>query len=93
MSDAVLILAQIDDASGELLGRVLEQLTDLGAKNVQLLANVGKKGRPGYTLLVDIPGDAEQEVAPACWTPRKRLWVRRAVWPEDARWIDEAESN
>ena len=63
MSDAVLLLAQIDDAPGELLGRVLDQLSDLGARNVQLLANVGKKGRPGHTLLVDIPADAEQEVA------------------------------
>lgn len=63
MSDAVLLLAQIDDAPGELLGRVLDQLSDLGARNVQLLANIGKKGRPGHTLLVDIPADAEEEVA------------------------------
>jgi uncharacterized protein (DUF111 family) len=63
MSNAVLLLAQIDDAPGELLGHVLEQLDGLGAKNVQLLANIGKKGRPGYTLLVDIDADAEQEVA------------------------------
>jgi pyridinium-3,5-bisthiocarboxylic acid mononucleotide nickel chelatase len=63
MSDVVLILAQIDDAPGELLGRVLDQLTGLGAKNVQLLAGVGKKGRPGYTLLVDVPAEAEEEVA------------------------------
>jgi uncharacterized protein (DUF111 family) len=63
MGEVVLILAQVDDAPGELLGRVLDQLTDLGAKNVQLLAGVGKKGRPGYTLLVDVPADIEEEVA------------------------------
>lgn len=63
MSDAVLLLAQIDDAPGELLGRVLEQLSELGAKNVQLLSNIGKKGRPGHTLLVDIASDQEWEAA------------------------------
>jgi hypothetical protein len=34
-------------------------------------------------------GYAEKDVAPACWTPRRRLWVRREVWPEDARWLAE----
>lgn len=63
MSADVLLLAQVDDAPGELLGRVLDQLSDLGARNVQLMANIGKKGRPGHTLLVDIPADAEQDVA------------------------------
>lgn len=36
-------------------------------------------------------GYAEQDVAPACWTPRRVLWVRREVWREDARWISEDE--
>ncbi|ODU06160.1 MAG: hypothetical protein ABS81_05490 [Pseudonocardia sp. SCN 72-86] len=63
MSEPVLLLAQIDDAPGELLADVMDQLTDLGAVNIQLLANIGKKGRPGHTLLVDIPADAEDEVA------------------------------
>ncbi len=35
-------------------------------------------------------GYAEEDVAPACWSPRKRLWVRREVWPEDAPWLCEA---
>jgi hypothetical protein len=34
-------------------------------------------------------GYAEEDVAPACWSPRKRLWVRREVWPEDATWLCE----
>lgn len=34
-------------------------------------------------------GYAEEDVAPACWSPCKRLWVRREVWPEDARWLFE----
>ncbi|MCL4709610.1 MAG: hypothetical protein KJZ73_00040 [Pseudorhodoplanes sp.] len=34
-------------------------------------------------------GYAEEDVAPACWSPRKRLWVRREVWSEDAPWLCE----
>ena len=34
-------------------------------------------------------GYAEEDVAPAYWSPRKCLWVRRAIWPEDAPWTCE----
>lgn len=34
-------------------------------------------------------GYAEEDVAPACWSPRKRLWVRREAWPEDAPWLEK----
>ncbi|GIK79777.1 MAG: hypothetical protein BroJett024_08820 [Alphaproteobacteria bacterium] len=34
-------------------------------------------------------GYAEEDMAPAFWSPRKRLWVRREVWPEDAPWTYE----
>ena len=75
------MLAQIDDAPGELLGRVLDQLPDLGAKNVQLLSSVGKKGRPGYTLLVDVPAAAEEEVA-VLLAAEVGLWGYRVLHAE-----------
>ncbi|MCZ4093310.1 nickel insertion protein [Sinorhizobium psoraleae] len=59
----ILIMAQIDDAPGELLGHVVEKMTELGAKNVQLLPSLGKKGRPAYVLLVDIKAEDEPEFA------------------------------
>ena len=59
----ILVMAQIDDASGELLARVIEQMGEMGAKNIQLLSSLGKKGRPGYVLLVDILAEDEQEFA------------------------------
>ncbi|MBB4188444.1 hypothetical protein GGE07_005123 [Sinorhizobium terangae] len=59
----ILIMAQIDDAPGELLGHVIEKMTDLGAKNVQLLPSLGKKGRPAYVLLVDIKAEDEPDFA------------------------------
>ncbi len=60
---AVLILAQVDDRSGEVLGRALGELLDLGAHNAQLLASHTKKGRPGTILLVDLEEEVEAAVA------------------------------
>ena len=62
-SNVILLMVQIDDAPGELLGSVLEQMGEMGAKNVQLLSSVGKKGRPGYVLLVDINAEDEGDIA------------------------------
>jgi uncharacterized protein (DUF111 family) len=62
-SRVILLMTQIDDAPGELLGRVLEQMNEMGARNVQLLSGVGKKGRPGYVLLIDINAEDEAEFA------------------------------
>lgn len=59
----ILLMAQIDDAPGELLGRVISQMAEMGARNVQLLSSLGKKGRPGYVLLVDIEAGDEAEFA------------------------------
>ena len=59
----ILLMAQIDDAPGELLGRVVSQMAEMGARNVQLLSSLGKKGRPGYVLLVDIEAGDEAEFA------------------------------
>ncbi|MCC6869012.1 MAG: DUF111 family protein [Burkholderiales bacterium] len=59
----LLLLAQVDDAPGELLGEVMQRLAAIGAKNVQLLSSLAKKGRPGYVLLIDILAPQETEVA------------------------------
>ncbi|MDX8496356.1 pyridinium-3,5-bisthiocarboxylic acid mononucleotide nickel chelatase [Mesorhizobium sp. VK22B] len=59
----ILLMAQIDDAPGELLGHIIDKMTDMGAKNVQLLSSLGKKGRPAYVLLVDINAEDEPEFA------------------------------
>jgi uncharacterized protein (DUF111 family) len=59
----MLMLAQIDDRSGEVLGAALEHLMALGAHNVQLLDAHTKKGRPGFVLLIDVADALEHEVA------------------------------
>lgn len=58
-----LIIAQVDHASGEVVGQAVQELMQLGTKNVQLLQSVTKKGRPGYLLLIDLPGDRVDDVA------------------------------
>ncbi|CDX35105.1 hypothetical protein MPLSOD_200051 [Mesorhizobium sp. SOD10] len=63
MPGVILLMAQIDDAPGELLGHVLDKMTEMGAKNVQLLSSLGKKGRPSFVLLVDIDAEDEPEFA------------------------------
>ena len=59
----MLLLVQIDDRSGEVLGHALEELGQMGVRNVQLLASLTKKGRPGSLLLVDLEEELESEVA------------------------------
>ena len=61
----MLLLVQIDDRSGEVLGNALEELMSLGARNVQLLSSVTKKGRPGHVLLIDLEPAAEGRFGPA----------------------------
>lgn len=63
MSRQILILAQVDDASGEVLQDVAERLHGLGVRNLQILASVGKKARPAHVLLIDADETLEEEIA------------------------------
>lgn len=58
----MILLAQVDDASGEVLAAAVPELLDVGASNVQVLASVTKKGRPGHVVLVDVCAEREAEV-------------------------------
>jgi len=77
-SNVILLMAQIDDAPGELLGSVLNQMGEMGAKNVQLLSSFGKKGRPGYVLLVDINAEDEADFA-ALLAAELGIWGYRVL--------------
>ncbi len=77
-SGVILILAQIDDAPGELLAEVMDRLERLGAKNVQLLSSLTKKGRPGYVMMVDLPADKESEAA-ALLAEELGIWGYRVM--------------
>lgn len=56
-------MAQVDDVSGELLGEFIQRLEGLGARNVQIVSTVTKKGRPGHILYIDVPDELESDVA------------------------------
>jgi uncharacterized protein (DUF111 family) len=64
MSESMrLLMAQVDDVPGELLGEFIQRVEDLGARNVQIVASITKKGRPGYIVYIDVPARLESEVA------------------------------
>ncbi len=48
-----LVIVQVDHLSGELLGDALGRLWASGARNVQLLPTLAKKGRPGQIVMID----------------------------------------
>ncbi|WFU11870.1 DUF111 family protein (plasmid) [Rhizobium sp. CB3090] len=97
----ILIMAQIDDVPGELLGHVIDKMTEMGAKNVQLLSSLGKKGRPSYVLLVDIKAEDEPDFAAllvgdlGIWGYRvlesqhKHFDIRRYQTTLELRWGEE----
>jgi hypothetical protein len=58
-----LILAQVDNISGEVLGFALEKLMELGAHNVQIIPTITKKSRPGSIILIDASLEKENAVA------------------------------
>ena len=77
-SAMLLILAQVDDATGEVLQDVMERLHRAGSRNVQLLASLTKKGRPGHVLLIDVPAAREDDVALVLGT-ELGVWGYRVV--------------
>ena len=58
-----LLMAQVDDVPGELMGEFIRRAEDLGARNVQAVASITKKGRPGYIVYVDVPASREAAIA------------------------------
>lgn len=47
-----MVETNVDDATGETLGNLIEKLTDAGAKDVMVLTGTGKKGRPSHLVRV-----------------------------------------
>jgi uncharacterized protein (DUF111 family) len=57
-----LLLAQVDDVSGEIIGFFISRVLDKGARNVHVIPTLTKKNRPGYILLVDVEPSAEESI-------------------------------
>lgn len=63
MPPDLLIMVQVDDATGETLSHVTGLVIAAGARNVQILGTTTKKGRPGHVCLIDLPSEREDDVA------------------------------
>ena len=75
-SSSLLILAQVDHASGDIIATVIDRICDLGAKNVHLVPSLTKKGRPGYLLFLDVPANLLDEVSTVLATELGILGLR-----------------
>ena len=59
---SLLVMAQLDNVPGDVIASVIGRLCSLGAKNVNLVPSLTKKGRPGYLLFVDVPERLVDEI-------------------------------
>ena len=59
----LLLMTQVDDVSGEVIGNFFKLAEARGARNVQIVPSITKKNRPGYIIYVDAPASAEAELA------------------------------
>ncbi len=57
-----LLLAQVDDVSGEIMGFFIGRVMEKGARNVHVIPTLTKKNRPGYILIVDVDPSSEDAV-------------------------------
>lgn len=54
-----LLMAQVDDVPGELMGEFIVRAEALGARNVQVVPSLTKKNRPAYLVYLDVPAALE----------------------------------
>lgn len=58
-----LMMAQVDDVPGELMGEFICRAEALGARNVQVVSSITKKNRPAYLVYLDVPAALEAAAA------------------------------
>lgn len=61
--DLLLLMAQVDDVPGEVIGEFIRRAGETGARNVQVIPSITKKNRPGYVIYVDVPASLESDIA------------------------------
>lgn len=59
----LLLMAQVDDVPGEVVGEFIQRAGALGAKNVHVVPSITKKNRPGFVIYVDTPASLESDIA------------------------------
>ncbi|HEX9678316.1 nickel pincer cofactor biosynthesis protein LarC [Nitrososphaera sp.] len=71
-----LVETNIDDATGETLGNLIERLTDAGAKDVTVLTGTGKKGRPAHLVRVICDNQLQNAVLDVLFSETGTLGAR-----------------
>lgn len=77
----LLLMAQVDDVPGELLGDFIQQCETIGARNIQIVPAITKKNRPSYLVYVDIPESLEDDIA-ALFGGELGTWGYRIIHAE-----------
>ena len=77
----LLLMAQVDDVPGELIGEFIQRAVDIGAKNVQVVPSITKKNRPGYIVYVDVAESFENDIA-ALFGAELGTWGYRIIAAE-----------
>lgn len=60
---SLIIIAQADHLSGEMLGACIGDLLKLGAVNTQIMPTITKKNRPGHMIFIDLVLENESAIA------------------------------
>ena len=61
--DVAVVETNVDDISGEVVGRAIERLLEEGAYDATAISFLGKKGRMGQTIRVTCPVDSAERFA------------------------------
>ncbi|NOY45838.1 MAG: nickel pincer cofactor biosynthesis protein LarC [Deltaproteobacteria bacterium] len=80
-SDEVILLeANLDDLTGELLGPLIPRLLEVGALDAWITPTLMKKGRPGHVVSALCSPDRVGAVEEVFWRETSTLGVRRTRW-------------
>ena len=70
--------ANIDDASGEMLGYAMEKLLEAGALDVHYIPCFMKKNRPGWLLRVMVPGELVEKTEELIFRHTTTIGLRKS---------------
>jgi uncharacterized protein (TIGR00299 family) protein len=94
ITESIVVLeTNIDDATGELVGHVVDRLWAAGALDVTLISIQMKKGRPGVMVSVQCRPEQADELESLLFTETPTLGVRRStvmrsVLPREAHHVE-----
>ncbi len=89
--DLLVLEANVDDVTGEVLAHTVEVLMGAGALDAWLVPVLGKKGRPAHVVSVLAEPDKLAALARALTARRARSAIASTTWPVSALAREEVE--